>query len=403
MTRRTIIYLHSIELAQASWAVCENEEIEKTTLRGHLSDLPEIDKQNEIIIIVPAWDILLAEVPLPKLNRPRLMQALPFALEDKLIEDVDQLHFAIADYQPDGTVPVAIVARKKMNEWTALFKQYEIFPTALYSSVFILPDIEKNWSASILQEGATVRQNKFTGFSGEQANLPLLMEYALQNSTEKPECIHIYSTFSTPAEIKPDQALVNEIYLSEQSFLETFPDWIKPESSINLLQGNYQPRRKSSETKKIWTLAAYAAVIWIGLAFFAQLVSFIILHHENNKIESEITAIYKKNFPNASSIVDPRARMESKLASLEEETNKNYFLVLLAKTGHELLQQPDIQIKNLEFRDNQLTLELAANTFDDLDKLTRHLTAQGLKVKQQNAATAGNQVKASLIIQRNTT
>ena len=152
MSKRTIIYLHAAELAQASWIVCDNGQIEHNTLRGHLADLPEIDKQAEITLIVPANDVLLTTATLPKLNRHRLLQALPFALEEQLIDDVNELHFAIASHQTDGTLPVAIVARKKMAEWLALCQQYAIVPAQLYSAIFSLPFTEKTWSAAILHD-----------------------------------------------------------------------------------------------------------------------------------------------------------------------------------------------------------------------------------------------------------
>lgn len=402
MTQRTIIYLHSIELSQASWVICNDEEVEKSILRGHLSELSPLDKQNETIVVVPAFDVLLTEVALPKLNRQRLMQALPFALEEHLIDDVNKLHFAVADYQPNGTVPVAIVSQKKMEEWVALFKQYEIAPTTLYSAVFLLPFIEKNWSVSILQESATVRQNKYQGFSGEQANLALLIELAVQAATEKPECIHIYSTYPSSLDMKLEPIVVNEIHLSEQDWLETMPAWVNESISINLLQGNFQPKHKTSETKRIWLLAAYATLAFILLAFFSEIISFIILHRQANAIENKINHIYKANFPESSSIVSPRQRMESKLATLEEQTNTNYFLILLAKIGGQLTEARTVQLKNIDFRDNQLTLELTADKFDDLDNLVRNFTQQGLNVKQQNATVAGEKVKASLIIMRGT-
>ena len=58
MTRRTIIYLHSMNPVQASWATCEDEEIETSVLHGDLNDLSLQDKQNELIVVVPACDVL---------------------------------------------------------------------------------------------------------------------------------------------------------------------------------------------------------------------------------------------------------------------------------------------------------------------------------------------------------
>ncbi len=405
MNKRTIIYLHSIELAQASWVVCDGLNIEKSILRGHLSDLSTTDKQHEIIIFVPAVDILLTEVTLPKLSRQRLIEALPFALEEQLIDDVHELHFAIGPYQTNSHVPVAIVAQKKLTEWITLFKQYDITPRALYSAVFLLPFVENNWSVSLLQEAFTVRQSKYQGFCGEQINLSNMLEFALESASEKPECINIDSTIENFPEInhtKFESITIHSTSLSEQSWLEKFPQWTTSTFGINLLQNKYQPKHKASETKKIWIGAACAFAAWILLAFLGELVSFFILNHETNRTETAINQIYKKNFPQATSVVSPRERMTNKLSSLEEQANKNYFLVLLAKVGQPLMQSSQVHLKTMDFRDGQLTLEVTAAQFSDLDKLHLALTQQGLKVKQQNATVAGTQVKASIIIQRGT-
>lgn len=400
MIKRTIIYLHSTELLQASWIVCTGEHIEHSVLRGHLSELTAADKEHEITVVVPAFDVLLTEAALPKLNRQRLLQALPFALEENLIGDLSDLHFAIGDYQPEGVIPVAVVAHKKMTEWLTLCKQYDIVPAQLYSALFTVPFAGSDWSASILQETSMVRQSQFRGFSCEADNLPVLTEIAIKSAKEKPECIHIYSTFETPVEITLDAVIINAVHLSEQVWLEKLPTWIQPQFSINLLQGQYQAKHKSSDTRKIWIYAATAVATWLLLTLFSNLISFFILHHENHKIETAIEAIYKKNFPQATAVITPRERMENKLAATDAQANKNYFLVLLAKVGEQFKQITEVHLKTLDFRDNQLNVDVTAAKFDNLDAFIRALKQQGLQVRQQNAAVAGEQIKATLIIQR---
>lgn len=400
MTRRIYLYLHSMELSQASWVISEGDDIEKSVLRGHLSELSFEDKQHETVVVVPATDVLLTEVSLPKLNRERLLKALPFALEEQLIDDVNDLHFAVADVQTDGRVSTAIVSRKKMDEWMALLRQYEIVPTTLCSAVFALPMVEKAWSSSIFQDAATVRQGVFQGFGGEENNLSVLMELAMEAAVEKPECLHVYNTLTKPLNIQAGSMVINEIHWSELDWLETFPAWLSSTAVINLLQGQYQPRRKTSETKKIWLFAGYATLAFIGLTFFFELLSFLILHHEMNVTETKIERIYKRNFPDAQSVISPAERMQEKLSVMEERANTNYFLILLAKVSVPLSKTHTVQLKSLDYRENGLTLELTANTVDDLDNLQRELTGSGLTVKQENAAVAGQAVKASFLIER---
>ncbi len=402
MSNRTIIYFHSTEPLQVSWIALEDGMIEKSVLRCHLSDIPDFAKKNDVTVIVPARDVVLTQVALPKLSHARLLQALPFAVEEQVIDDVENLHFALADAPLDGMTATAIVAKQKMDEWLGLLSVAEIKPIQLYSAVFALPLLPKNWSLSLDRDVGTLRKNSYTGFAAELSNLPLLIEFAVKESSEKPEVIQIYNTLESDIEIATNSVTLKQIKLSEQAWLEKITTWIDTQPAINLLQGQYRAERKSSETKKIWILAGYLALAWLGIAFFSNLISFFILHHEANRLEIAINTLYKKNFPDSTSIVAPRERMESKLASLTESANKNNFLVLLAKTGASLTKIPSLQLKNLDFRDNQLNLELIAEKFDDLDAFAKTLSQQGLRVKQQNAGIAGTEVKANFLIQRGT-
>lgn len=400
MSKRTLIYLHSTELQQVSFIVFENGQVEQSALRCHLSDIPSSAKENDVTVIVPARDVVLTQATLPKLNHQRLMQALPFAVEEQLIDDLENLHFAIGDTQTNGVVATAIVAKKKMAEWLALFAEASLKPAHLYSAVFTLPFIEKNWAISIEQDGCAIREGKYAGFAAELSNLPLLTELAVKEAAEKPDTIQIYNTLESLASIETASVVLNQVLLSEQAWLEKITTWIDSQPAINLLQGEYRAERKSSETKKIWSFAAYLAVAWVGIAFFSNLISFFILHHESNRLDTAINVIYKKNFPDATSVVAPKERMKSKLTSLTESANKNYFLVLLAKIGNNLTKIPRVQLKNMDYRDNQLNLELTAAKFDDLDALAKLLTQQGLSVKQQNAGIVGTEVKANFLIKR---
>ncbi|MEO8965249.1 MAG: type II secretion system protein GspL, partial [Gammaproteobacteria bacterium] len=210
MSYRTIIFLQAVLPIRASWIFFTDSKQVDARMQDDLTNLPLLAKQNEITVIVPADDVLLTQAELPKLNRQRLMQALPFALEEQLIDDVSELHFAIADYQ-DGKIPVAIVARKKMNEWLAELKELGIQPSRLLSAVFALPFIEKNWTACITAEMSAIRTEKYSGFASDPSNLALMIDLTLKNAVEKPTCIHIYNTLGASIALNTDSILQNDI------------------------------------------------------------------------------------------------------------------------------------------------------------------------------------------------
>lgn len=403
MTQRiTFIYIESTEPLKTNWLIYNAEgELEKAEIQTDLSNFPATEKNNKTIVIVPSEDILLTVAELPKLNRHRLMQALPFALEEQLIEDVALLHFAIAKQESDGTVPTAIVSKQKMGEWLSLLDQFDIHPNKLIPSVFATPFTEKEWHIIDHHHVYTIRTGMYEGFACDKVNAPVLMETCLTRTTHKPETIHLYlNAEETSPPITLIGLPVRTSMLTEKKLLEHLFVWATTNPVINLLQGTYQPKRKSAKTKKLWLIASTLAAAWIVISFTNLFVSYVILRHQSQQLEASINMVYRQQFPHATSIVAPRERLTRKLNQLTGQSNHNYFLALLADTGKILSQQPTIQITRFDFREDKLSLTVTAPTFDQLDAFTNALSSERLHVKQQSAAAENAKINATLIIRR---
>src|ERR1700675_3153652 len=70
--------------------------------RGPLSLAAAVGRSAKVVGIAPATQILLAEPELPPGSGVKLARAVPFALEEQLTEDIDQLSFAIGRPRPRG-------------------------------------------------------------------------------------------------------------------------------------------------------------------------------------------------------------------------------------------------------------------------------------------------------------
>jgi general secretion pathway protein L len=380
--QRIIIYLHPTSSTQVSWLVIdEANQIIESVFNGDLTQFPTHTNADDIRIIVPTEHVLLHRVALPKLSRQRLLQALPFALEEQLIDDVSNLHFALGDYQADGTWPVAIVATQKMQEWSQLCKEINVIPRAFIPSIYLLPYSEKTWHINTDENHCLVRTEKYCGFACEKQNLDIMLDLTLAEDANKQD-IQLQRTDKR-----------------EQDLLEALAH-TPLDTPINILQGLHQPKAQSTQTKKIWILTGYLAIALIALGVFSNIVSFFILNTQANKLDTAINAIYKKNFPNAKSVIAPRERMTEKLRGSEGSLTKNSLLILLGQIGKALSETQGVRIQTLEFKEQLLKLTVVADAFANLDKLTSALTQQGLTVKQQNAETAGNQVKATITIRQ---
>lgn len=394
--KRILIYLYA---EKASWLVIdETGQIQQTVLQGQLLDLSSVVNGHEIQVIVPGQSILLTSASLPKLNAQRLKLALPFALEEQLIDDIATLHFATGDYQANESYPVAIVAKEIMNGWMAQLQQANITPHALIPAPLALPFAADSCFICIDEDIAIARTDIYSGFACDKENLATLLSFQLAESESKIEFIHINNFTENPSYLTVESLTLNETNFKQNEFLEHLIKWIDTFPFINLLQGDYQVKKKVSATKKIWIAAACVALTWVGFSFMSNIGSYFILHHATTTSENQIETIYKRNFPQASTVVAPKQRMEEKLKKLSDNATKNNFLAILATVGNLLPKAKGIQLLSLDYRGNQLTLNVNAMSFDNLDSFTQSLTHQHLVVKQQNASMAGTTVKANLQI-----
>lgn len=380
MTQKSVvIYIHSDGI-HYSWVILDAaNNITDRISKGDIHQL-SVTKDHEIYVIVPAESVFLTSVTLPKLSKPRLLQALPFALEEQLIEDVGELHFAVGEYRIDGSLPVAVIAKDKMAAWIQFFDERQLSPRAFIPAMFCLPYSEKAWQINSYEQNAIVRTGKWSGFGCESDNLETLLDLKLADEPNR-DAIELFRTEFSPL-----------------SLLEQLSPHLEKANFINLLQSGFQAKPQGTKIKKIWMLACGLALAAILFAFVGNIISYFILSRDANKIETEINHIYKHNFPNATSIVAPRQRLTEKLRSLSGQAGKNAVLVILGKLTKSLNEIKGITIKNMDFREQQMTLDVLGESFDSLDGFSKNLMQQGLNVKQQNAATQGSQVKATLLI-----
>jgi general secretion pathway protein L len=111
-----------------------------TRQRGSLTLASAVWRSGRVVVLAPASQILLAEPELPPGSGARLARAVPFALEEQLTEDVDQLSFGIGRRRTGGRTPVAVVSRSLMQKWVSDLSAAGIEPQAIYPDISLMPE-----------------------------------------------------------------------------------------------------------------------------------------------------------------------------------------------------------------------------------------------------------------------
>jgi general secretion pathway protein L len=400
MQEKLVIWLHAHDLSRPSWAIIDAQShATKVTEKGDPSELVAIAKNHQIIVIVPSEDVLLTDVTLPKMNRSRLLQAIPYALEEQVIEDVETMHFAAGDYQANQILPVAVTSRNKMKEWMTLLQSWNITPDTLIPGVFALPLNVDSWTACV-DEMAVVRTGTMSGFACDPGNLGEMLIMALSAALSPPQEIQV--NYLQGAVLNLSLPIpVRESEISSTQLFETMSLAAVGAPSVNLLQGEFQNKksRRMPQMTSVLKIGAYLFLFWLALLFLYPIISFTILSSRANAVHAEIAAIYKKQFPNASSVVAPKERMQQKLNKSSSDLGDNRLLLIMANVGKGLSLSSGVQLKRMDFASNVMTLEISAVSSDIFSTFTDALTRQGMRVKQQNANLSGTRVSATLQIE----
>lgn len=387
---------HAIEWVQLD----EKAKVLHGPVTGEETVLAERARQADVVVVVPGVDVVLTQVNVPKMSSARLQQAVPNLLEDQLAENTERLHFAFGTPVADQPLSVAVVNKTKMNDWIAFLN--EKIPGIQSSVMAFVPDIlclpwqEQQWSMLPSNGEMLVRTGYGQGFSADKSNLALLVKGLSQSAEQKPELIQIYG------EGFQDELHDLSLTLNQQpappSLIAFFAQHLKDAIPFNLLQHEYERDHKYQVTRKLLTSTALLVVVWVSILTVIDASKYLYLSRQSDGLKQQITTVYKSIFPDATSMVSPRRRIERLLSSLNAGKQTNEFVMLLSKVSPVVEKGKGIELKELDYTKKQLQLKVEASDFALLDKFVADLKSSGVNVEQSGASKTGSTIQSMVVV-----
>lgn len=384
-----------------SW--CRSDTPERVA-QGTLAQAAEAAAGARIAVLVPAVDVSLATAHLPTRQRQRQRQALPFALEEQLASEVEQLHFAVGTSRGDE-VHSAVVERALLRRWLATLADAGLKPHALLPDLLALPRSPGEWSLLAEPGGCLLRSADNDGIAFESDALPDLLSLALQQAGDaKPTQLHLYTARGA---IPPDP----EPYCTAagvklvRSEVDTALPLLAPGAAtpvINLLQGEFSPREQRGKQWRPWLPVAILAVLLLMMQGGMAIARYIGLEHEQRHLDQAIDNLYRTTFPDAKRIVDARVQMQQKLDALRSGDSGQEFTRLLAAAAP-ALHGDGIELTSLQYTAGELDVELHADNLQRLDQVKQRLGSAGLHAEITGADSGDKGVTGRLSVRGDAT
>lgn len=395
--RRAIVRLEDSDGARVSWTVLEADG---TPVNGGrhaaLDDAASGLAGLKPVLLVPGPDVLLTSASVPSRSRRQLAQAVPYALEESLVEEVDRLHFGFGTREPSGVVGVAVVARERLRGWLQHCEAAGLTPAFVTSDVLAVPVSAEGWAVLLLDGMALVRTGVQGGFAVEQETLPEMLRAARENGSEGvPSGITLYRDNSSAAAAlsagigRLGFACTDKV---RGNAFEWLCEGFEESRAINLLQDGFARSRPGSNALRPWRLSFALAAIWLALELGLGIFDYHRLAGQRQALEQRTVAIYRQTFPQAQRVVDPRVQMERHLQALRGGSSADAagFLTLLGGAAEALRAIPGGKLRSLSYHGGRLELDLRLADMQGLDRLKHSLGARGGLSADILSATSDN-------------
>ncbi len=372
---------------------------------GPLSDAAAIAAGRKVILLVPGTDVYLAEPVLPVKSGPKLMQMVPFALEEQMATDIDQLHFAVGRREDRPGTPVAAVAHELMERWRDALQAAGIHAEAMYADSSALPSTPNG--VTLLIEGARIYVKREGAPAAVLEVEPLIeaLQLALAAGDDAREHVTLYLSDEAYDRDRDLFEGLREFTASLQ--LKLLPDGSLPllaatavrPGLVNLLQGQYAVKTRLSMSFAPWRYAAGLALFFVLLHLGLKVWQLTELKRTEAQLDTEIAEVFQQAMPGipAPDPMNARRMMEARLAALRGTGgSETGVLSTLGALGEALSQAPGTDVEALSYRDNATDVRLLAPSVDALDKIQHTATEKGLTAEIQSATPRGSKVEGRM-------
>lgn len=407
MRDRLFIRIDSDFPEQVSWLRLSDEDGQRWSMsRGSLGDASREATGCQLTVLVPGVDVLLTRAVVPSRQRQHIISAVPYALEDQLTSDVEDMHFALGPRADDGQVPVAVVSRQRMHDWLGRLREAGLEPDIMVPDVLALPAQDAGWTALHDDEAILIRQGPYAGAVIDTQAAPTWFELALSESRDtRPETIRLFDCqYDSDARLTLETGDVTvEAVAQAEPPLQFLAQHFSTDTVINLIQGEYSRREQIGRLFRPWRLAMVLLVAVVLLGMVVSVADYLSLQARSQYLRAEIERIYLDTFPDAHKVVDARVQMETKLAELGAGggIDDQGFLSLVDLMGQPLQKIQGVELRHASYQDGRLSLSIKIKSLQVLEQLKQKLLEhQGLNVDIQSAASRDDYVDARLQLSR---
>ena len=313
------------------------------------------------------------EIKLPDTSLANQKKALPFLIEDQLVDDGE-------NYSKYLNNKEGILLLAKKNNLEELIKNIDLFSTSS------LQPIEASFEEDkliIIRDKVIVALNKKWYWSGNLEIFESYLSYLEEYSKNQPIQCHVLEKI--PESLKSKNFLKFKLHKDIQSlWSENMPD-IKKE--INILKGVFEPKIDWLKKFKEWKILFYTGVAVYSIFLLSALIQISALSISNYQFKNQLSGIFNEKFPNETLKNDLISQVNN-LVNINSFTKKN--LDLLELIANEISIMDNISLISINSDSNKLSIDVEAIDYQEIENLVRLMANSGVDISIGSSRRSNN-------------
>jgi len=378
-------------------------------VRQDAAPIGRLPKARSVDLVFDCLDVFTATIEAPRLNEVKLRQALPNLLEERLLADAADCHFASMPSRRPGPgadtgnaaetawLSVGAIDRSTLGRTLELFAQAQIQPRAAYSEIYTLPPPQAGRLSLRIDRGrAVIRTGPDQGCAFDvEEGAPGALALAKQQLG-----ITRLRIYGRPG---PDWNAVALALGLTQEQAELSVDLAAVDDAVNLLQGSYAsgggfgiPGRLLARVTQQGAWKVPAA--WIGVCAAIGITGlnayWFKLGSQYRDLHASMRHSFHDAFPEEPTIVDELAQATRSVETLRARAGRpsaDDFSVLNAQAAQLFAAAPVGVVASIEYSDRNYRIRFkpgSAGKAELRNALQARAIAQGLTLRFETDGSA---------------
>jgi general secretion pathway protein L len=408
------LIIHLRDGAAPQWMVCnEDGHVVVDALSGELSQATAMSAGRRVAVILPANEALVTESDAPAKSAAKLAQVIPYALEERVADEIENLHFALGERDGvTGRVPVVVIERARIDARLAELHAAGLHPTAIYSEAALLPAMPGQLIALLDGDSITLRSENLPPMVLPALSVTDAIEMALAAQVAPVPGLEaaapgllLYSghdewqAHQDEVDALRDRFTGVKVQLLPSGPLSVLAPAAAGGDAVNLLQGALAVTSPNELRWQSWRVAAVLAGVLLCLHFGARYFELNRLNKAEATLDANIEDAFRAAMPGQQNATNARRRVEQRLTELRSGGGGTLLPALVA-IAQARGAAPSAMIEGITYREGVLEMRIMAADTASLDAIGQQLRAANWQAEIKGVTAAGENYRGNLQIRR---